>query len=429
MCNHNVTQYNQNFVRAINNIRDWFFESSGYYLNVHFIFKDYSDHPLTTRTYNVATGQDYIVKKEIAVDEKHISSMGALYEKETGEQVDIVCLAYNPEKLPNPKPAQSLHNAVLAENFTTLQVRIDSRSEMFYMQLIMIHEMMHALIFLINHRGGYSIQDTVHSYSSFDDPRPQNNFKTLLRQLEPYWPYLSEESNMQPDKDITKLNPVFRLLVETLITRCQFGQWKAFVTEGYRSPERQNWLYQQGRTRPGSIVTYAKAGESDHNYGLAVDIAFKNWYGKVSYDPGLFSQAATIAKDLGLSWGGDWSKFQDMPHFYITKKDMANLQKKTLSKYEGKVIYPGPDQNGKKHYLVRNGRLEWIENELDFFITGYDFSDAIPVDPSLVAVSEQTEFSFDPNDKRVQQAKNLVHFTLRNAGRAKDMFEKRFGRL
>src|SRR5690242_13033419 len=44
-----------------------------------------------------------------------------------------------------------------------------------------------------------------------------------------------------------------------------------FITETLRSFERSNELYAQGRTKPGDIVSYAKGGQSYHNYGLAID--------------------------------------------------------------------------------------------------------------------------------------------------------------
>jgi peptidoglycan L-alanyl-D-glutamate endopeptidase CwlK len=47
------------------------------------------------------------------------------------------------------------------------------------------------------------------------------------------------------------------------------------VYEAYRTPARQDHLFAQGRTRPGKIVTYARGWESFHQYGLAVDMAFK----------------------------------------------------------------------------------------------------------------------------------------------------------
>lgn len=48
----------------------------------------------------------------------------------------------------------------------------------------------------------------------------------------------------------------------------------AVVFEARRSQERQNWLYAQGRSRPGKIVTWTK--NSNHKDGNAVDIVFRN---------------------------------------------------------------------------------------------------------------------------------------------------------
>ena len=48
-----------------------------------------------------------------------------------------------------------------------------------------------------------------------------------------------------------------------------------FITETLRSFEESDALYQQGRTKPGQIVTNAKAGSSYHNYGLALDFVIQ----------------------------------------------------------------------------------------------------------------------------------------------------------
>src|SRR5690606_7828810 len=42
------------------------------------------------------------------------------------------------------------------------------------------------------------------------------------------------------------------------------------ITQGYRSIAEQDALYAQGRTAPGEIVTNARGGQSNHNYGLAL---------------------------------------------------------------------------------------------------------------------------------------------------------------
>ena len=45
---------------------------------------------------------------------------------------------------------------------------------------------------------------------------------------------------------------------------------KWVMTEGYRSQERQTWLYAQGRTRPGQVVTWLKVPKN-HGAGIAAD--------------------------------------------------------------------------------------------------------------------------------------------------------------
>jgi peptidoglycan L-alanyl-D-glutamate endopeptidase CwlK len=92
---------------------------------------------------------------------------------------------------------------------------------------------------------------------------------------------------------------------------------KMKYTHGYRSPEAQAELFAQGRTKPGKIVTYSPAGSSWHEYGLAVDVAFKG------PDPYLDTYAdrnklweifGSLAEQNGLVWGGRFLRVVDMPH-------------------------------------------------------------------------------------------------------------------
>lgn len=92
------------------------------------------------------------------------------------------------------------------------------------------------------------------------------------------------------------------------------------LSSGFRSFADQNALYAQGRTKPGNIVTNAKGGYSNHNFGLAVD------YFLVSDDGNTalwtvndkWRRVAAIGKKLGFAWGGDWSSFRDYPHLEMT---------------------------------------------------------------------------------------------------------------
>ena len=96
-----------------------------------------------------------------------------------------------------------------------------------------------------------------------------------------------------------------------------------FIVETYRSHQKQEDLYAQGRTRPGNIVTHVRAGGSFHNYypTLAFDIAFN-----IPASAGgpwsrleLFEKFAVIAKELDIEWGGDWKYFVDRPHFQVPR--------------------------------------------------------------------------------------------------------------
>ena len=89
------------------------------------------------------------------------------------------------------------------------------------------------------------------------------------------------------------------------------------LTCTYRSPQEQEALYAQGRTKPGQRVTNARGGQSLHNYfpALAFDVGFLR--GKaLDWSESLFNQFAALVKPLGgIEWGGDWKNFKDMPHF------------------------------------------------------------------------------------------------------------------
>lgn len=86
------------------------------------------------------------------------------------------------------------------------------------------------------------------------------------------------------------------------------------ITQGYRTFEESDKLYQQGRTTPGEIVTNAKPGQSWHNYGLAIDFCLlindnESW--KVDDN---WMEVVNIFKSHGFTWGGDWTGFKDYPH-------------------------------------------------------------------------------------------------------------------
>ena len=86
-------------------------------------------------------------------------------------------------------------------------------------------------------------------------------------------------------------------------------------------------MYAQGRTKPGKIVTKAKAGQSFHNYKCAVDVVPLINGKPVWDDTMLWSQIGGLGKQVGLEWAGDWKGFQEYPHFqYTGGKTIKQLQ-------------------------------------------------------------------------------------------------------
>ncbi|EPB7466460.1 M15 family metallopeptidase [Listeria innocua] len=101
------------------------------------------------------------------------------------------------------------------------------------------------------------------------------------------------------------------------------GIYICVVNPCYRSHAEQNALYEQGRTKPGNIVTQAKGGQSNHNYGVAVDLCLYTDDGKdVIWETNTkrWKRVVAVAKSVGFKWGGDWTDFKDYPHFELYDK-------------------------------------------------------------------------------------------------------------
>ena len=156
---------------------------------------------------------------------------------------------------------------------------------------------------------------------------------------------------------IQTLHPKIRKEAETIYTTqivpaltgkalCRF----AFTL---RTFAEQSALYAQGRTKfydanghKVGIVTNAKAGQSLHNYGLALDIVLVkgstiSWNDTIDYDKdgkADWMEVVEILKTNGWTWGGDWKSFKDKPHF---EKPFGNTWRTLLAKHNAKDFIPG----------------------------------------------------------------------------------------
>nr|WP_237417163.1 M15 family metallopeptidase [Halobacillus litoralis] len=124
----------------------------------------------------------------------------------------------------------------------------------------------------------------------------------------------------------TNLHPTVEKRKDQLVEKVKGAGINIVITEGHRSVERQDKLYEQGRSSNGQIVTHARGGESYHNYGLAIDFALEHEDGRIIWDTEYdgngngrsdWLEIVKAAKGLGFEWGGDWENFKDYPHLQM----------------------------------------------------------------------------------------------------------------
>lgn len=80
-----------------------------------------------------------------------------------------------------------------------------------------------------------------------------------------------EAANKITRERIATLKPDFAQRVKFWLIECQHAGINVYVYCGRRTAREQEELYEQGRSKPGRIVTRARAGQSFHNYGRAID--------------------------------------------------------------------------------------------------------------------------------------------------------------
>ena len=128
---------------------------------------------------------------------------------------------------------------------------------------------------------------------------------------------MSIQDLARPNRDTTLLAPFVQNRLLLALNECHDLGYPVAVFEGYRSPQRQQYLWEQSRiNKNGRKVTDAQAWQSFHQYSVAVDLAFlprpKAWYWPKSDDP-VWDKVQEVFERFGfesLKW--------ERPHFQIT---------------------------------------------------------------------------------------------------------------
>ena len=129
----------------------------------------------------------------------------------------------------------------------------------------------------------------------------------------------------QRDRDLDHLHPTFRSKVIALQESLSAEMLPFRVFEGFRTPQRQQYLYDQGRTRPGRIVTRARPWTSNHQYGLAADfVLYENgsWSWNTS---GENRQRWTRLHELAHAHGLEPLSWE-LPHLQLKNLSTSQLQ-------------------------------------------------------------------------------------------------------
>ena len=142
------------------------------------------------------------------------------------------------------------------------------------------------------------------------------------------------------ERSLSNLENVNPDLVKVMMEAIKTSPVDFTIVEGLRSKERQQYLFSQGRTRPGKKVTNADGIKNLSNHqdeadgkkdglGSAVDL-FPFFLGKVQVDHKdtiknlklIADHIKKVAASLKIEivWGGDWKKPYDPPHFQLKKK-------------------------------------------------------------------------------------------------------------
>lgn len=124
---------------------------------------------------------------------------------------------------------------------------------------------------------------------------------------------------MLNQRSLDRLKGVKQVLIDILIEASKDSPYEFQIPPfgGLRTAEEQNGLFLKGASKMDGFKK-----KSYHQTGKAFDI-FLMVEGKASWDKEKLTKVARhiqeVAKDnnINLTWGGDWTKFVDMPHFQI----------------------------------------------------------------------------------------------------------------
>ena len=121
-------------------------------------------------------------------------------------------------------------------------------------------------------------------------------------------------------RSLERLKGVKQILIDILIEASKNSPYNFEIPAfgGLRTAEDQNELFKKGVSKCDGFKN-----KSEHQKGTAFDI-FLLIGGQASWDKDKLTKVARHIQEVALDdfgvkleWGGDWTKFVDMPHFQL----------------------------------------------------------------------------------------------------------------
>ena len=131
------------------------------------------------------------------------------------------------------------------------------------------------------------------------------------------------------EKVIATLLPEVQPMARALVQKAAAAGISIRIISGLRTYAEQDALYAQGRTAPGNVVTNARGGYSNHNFGIAFDIGVFEGNRYLGDSP-KYKAVGVLGMDLGLEWGGSWKTIVDQPHYQLRPSWAADLSERQM---------------------------------------------------------------------------------------------------
>jgi peptidoglycan L-alanyl-D-glutamate endopeptidase CwlK len=123
---------------------------------------------------------------------------------------------------------------------------------------------------------------------------------------------------------ISGLLPKAQVIARRFLANAAKAPFTVKLLSGTRTYAEQNALYAQGRTASGRVVTNAKGGQSNHNFGIAWDagifVGGVYYEGKNAKEDRAYVDLMNLTKTGMpglLELGGDWKSIVDKPHYQL----------------------------------------------------------------------------------------------------------------